>query len=94
MPVNATKDKRFQLEGLENPSKVDQLDPPIRMVGGEIHMEPITSCDVLSAVPRRRTKMGNLLYWAVTFLVVAIVAALFGFGGVAGTAVEGAKLLF
>lgn len=38
--------------------------------------------------------MGNLLYWAVAFLVVAIVAALFGFGGVAGTAVEGAKLLF
>lgn len=38
--------------------------------------------------------MGNLLYWAVMFLVVAVVAALFGFGGVAGTAVEGARLLF
>ncbi|HEX4893945.1 MAG TPA: DUF1328 domain-containing protein [Hyphomicrobiaceae bacterium] len=38
--------------------------------------------------------MGNLLYWAVVFLVVALVAALFGFGGVAGTAMEGAKLLF
>lgn len=38
--------------------------------------------------------MGNLLYWAVVFLVVAIVAALFGFGGVAGTAMEGARLLF
>ncbi len=38
--------------------------------------------------------MGNLLHWAVVFLVVAIVAALFGFGGVAGTAMEGAKLLF
>jgi uncharacterized membrane protein YtjA (UPF0391 family) len=38
--------------------------------------------------------MGNLLYWALTFLVVAIVAALLGFGGVAGTAMEGAKLLF
>lgn len=37
---------------------------------------------------------GNLLYWAVAFLVVAIVAALFGFGGVAGTAMEGAKILF
>ncbi len=39
-------------------------------------------------------KMGNLLYWALTFLIVAIVAALLGFGGVAGTAMEGAKLLF
>jgi uncharacterized membrane protein YtjA (UPF0391 family) len=38
--------------------------------------------------------MGNLLYWAVVFLVVALVAALLGFGGVAGTAMEGARLLF
>jgi len=37
---------------------------------------------------------GNLLYWAVAFLVIAIVAALLGFGGVAGTAMEGAKILF
>lgn len=39
-------------------------------------------------------RLGNLLYWAVAFLVVAIVAALLGFGGVAGTAMEGAKILF
>ncbi|PWB82361.1 MAG: DUF1328 domain-containing protein [Methylocystaceae bacterium] len=38
--------------------------------------------------------MGDLLYWAILFLIVGIVAALFGFGGVAGTAVEGARLLF
>ena len=38
--------------------------------------------------------MGNLLHYAVVFLVVALVAALFGFGGVAGTAMEGARLLF
>ena len=37
---------------------------------------------------------GNLLHWAVVFLVVALVAALLGFGGVAGTAMEGARLLF
>ena len=37
---------------------------------------------------------GNLLYWAITFLVAAIIAALLGFGGVAGTAMEGAKILF
>ena len=37
---------------------------------------------------------GNLLHWAVTFLIVAIVAAIFGFGSVAGTAMEGARLLF
>ena len=36
----------------------------------------------------------DLLHWAVIFLVVAIVAALLGFGGVAGTAMSGAKLVF
>ena len=38
--------------------------------------------------------MGNLLYWAVVFLIVAVVAASLGFGGVAGTAMSGAQLLF
>ncbi len=37
--------------------------------------------------------MGNLLYWAVVLVVVAIVAAFFGLGGVAGTAMSGAQLL-
>ena len=35
-----------------------------------------------------------MIGWALTFLVVALVAALFGFGGIAGTAVEMAKLIF
>jgi uncharacterized membrane protein YtjA (UPF0391 family) len=38
--------------------------------------------------------MGNLLYYAIVFLVVAVVAAALGFGGVAGTAMEGARMLF
>ena len=38
--------------------------------------------------------MGNLLHYAVIFLIVAIAAAFFGFGGVAGTAMDGARLLF
>jgi len=36
----------------------------------------------------------NLLHWAIVFLVVAIIAAFLGFGGVAGTAMEGAKIIF
>ncbi len=35
-----------------------------------------------------------MIGWAITFLVVALVAALLGFGGVAGTAMEAAKLVF
>jgi uncharacterized membrane protein YtjA (UPF0391 family) len=38
--------------------------------------------------------MGNLLHYAVVFLVIAIVAAFLGFGGVAGTAMSGAQMLF
>lgn len=38
--------------------------------------------------------MGSLLHWAIIFLVVALVAAFLGFGGVAGTAMEGARILF
>ena len=36
----------------------------------------------------------NLLHWAIIFLVVALVAVVLGFGGLAGTAMQGAKLLF
>jgi uncharacterized membrane protein YtjA (UPF0391 family) len=35
-----------------------------------------------------------MLGWAVTFLIVALVAAVLGFGGIAGVAVEAAKLVF
>ncbi len=35
-----------------------------------------------------------MLYWAVVFLVVALVAAILGFGGIAGTAVGIAQILF
>jgi uncharacterized membrane protein YtjA (UPF0391 family) len=38
--------------------------------------------------------MGNLLHYAVVFLDIALVAAFLGFGGVAGTAMEGARILF
>jgi len=38
--------------------------------------------------------LGNLLYWALMFLIVALIAAALGFGGVAGTAMAGAQLLF
>jgi len=36
----------------------------------------------------------SLLHYAIVFLVVALVAAAVGFGGVAGVAMEGARLLF
>jgi uncharacterized membrane protein YtjA (UPF0391 family) len=35
-----------------------------------------------------------MLSWAVTFLVIAIIAALLGFGAIAGVAIEAAKVVF
>lgn len=35
-----------------------------------------------------------MLGWAVTFLIVALIAAVLGFGGIAGTAIEIAKIIF
>jgi uncharacterized membrane protein YtjA (UPF0391 family) len=35
-----------------------------------------------------------MLGWAVTFLVIALIAALLGFGGIAGLSMEIAKIIF
>lgn len=35
-----------------------------------------------------------MIGWAVTFLVIALIAAVLGFGGVAGVAMEAAKIIF
>jgi uncharacterized membrane protein YtjA (UPF0391 family) len=32
--------------------------------------------------------------WALTFLIIALIAAVLGFGGIAGVAIEIAKLIF
>lgn len=36
----------------------------------------------------------NMLSWALTFFIIALIAALFGFGGVAGTAAGIGQLIF
>jgi uncharacterized membrane protein YtjA (UPF0391 family) len=50
--------------------------------------------NVLSTTSLKEREMGNLLYWALIFLIVAIIAGVLGFGGVAGTATSAASLLF
>lgn len=35
-----------------------------------------------------------MMGWALTFLVIALIAAVLGFGGIAGTAIEIAKIIF
>ena len=36
----------------------------------------------------------NMLHYSVIFLIIALIAAIFGFGGIAAGAVEIAKILF
>lgn len=36
----------------------------------------------------------DMLHWSLVFLVIALIAAILGFGGLAGTAVGIAKILF
>jgi uncharacterized membrane protein YtjA (UPF0391 family) len=43
---------------------------------------------------RNETEEIAMLGWAVTFLIVALVAAVLGFGGIAGVAMEAAKIVF
>src|SRR5215813_977875 len=52
------------------------------------------SCAVRPAQQTWRSTVGNLLHYALVFLVVALVAAAVGFGGVAGFAMDAARLLF
>jgi uncharacterized membrane protein YtjA (UPF0391 family) len=51
----------------------------------------------LTSVDERNTALGGgivMLYWAGVFFVIALIAAIFGFGGIAASAVGIAKLLF
>src|SRR5262245_62510188 len=57
----------------------------------------IKRCDVASARGCEvcsRDEEAAMLGWAVTFLIVALVAALLGFGMIAGVAIEAAKIVF
>ena len=48
------------------------------------------------AAPSRQQLLGDIamLGWAITFFIIAIVAAALGFGGIAGSAVSIAQILF
>lgn len=47
--------------------------------------------DVVSSVLAEDKPM---LYWAFVFLIIGIIAAIFGFGGIAGAAIGIAKIIF
>jgi uncharacterized membrane protein YtjA (UPF0391 family) len=48
--------------------------------------------------PTLKQKVGSrgrvMLSWVVTFLIIALIAGILGFGGVAGASIEIAKIIF
>lgn len=56
----------------------------------------LADCFLSQSVPslENKTQEHVMLSWVVTFLVIALVAALLGFGGIAGASIEIAKIVF
>jgi uncharacterized membrane protein YtjA (UPF0391 family) len=59
---------------------------------------PVLPCEAPDGLfiktTRATSKEFRMLHYAVVFLVIALIAALFGFGGIAASAVGIAKILF
>jgi uncharacterized membrane protein YtjA (UPF0391 family) len=54
-------------------------------------------CATISVALMSKQKVeteGVMLSWVVTFLIVALIAGILGFGGVAGASIEIAKIIF
>jgi uncharacterized membrane protein YtjA (UPF0391 family) len=47
-----------------------------------------------SSKSKMQTRVLTMLSWVVTFLIVALIAGILGFGGVAGISIEIAKTIF
>jgi len=54
----------------------------------------VRPCTSSTAALDHRYQENAMLRWAVTFFIIAIIAALLGFGGIAGAATNIAMLLF
>jgi uncharacterized membrane protein YtjA (UPF0391 family) len=48
----------------------------------------------LKSAPDSQTEVWIMLGWVVTFLIIALIAGVLGFGGVAGASIEIAKIIF
>ena len=95
--------RRAALRVMEEPPNVavnvaaERRFPAPRPKGTTLTVEPAVSVGVVSpssAVRRSDSEVTTMIGWAITFLIVALVAAIFGFGGIAGAAVDIAKLIF
>src|SRR6185437_8698042 len=53
-------------------------------------------CGSIAPIPKQKvqTEVGIMLSWVITFLVIALIAGVLGFGGIAGVSIEIAKTIF
>jgi uncharacterized membrane protein YtjA (UPF0391 family) len=49
---------------------------------------------LIALMSKQKAEILIMLSWVVTFLIVALVAGILGFGGVAGASIEIAKIIF
>jgi uncharacterized membrane protein YtjA (UPF0391 family) len=62
--------------------------------GGWGLLTAIRNPSMMPTLTYESRKESTMLYWALMFLVIALVAAVFGFGGIASTATGMAQILF
>ena len=63
-------------------------------VFGRISTGTASAAPELEQRTSRQPEDFSMLYWAAVFFVIALLAAVFGFGGIAASAVGVAKILF
>jgi uncharacterized membrane protein YtjA (UPF0391 family) len=82
--------------------KPDLVPPPVRIFTGPPPGTIVPEQELFRQIGVRRSGRSRnskpevyvMLGWVVTFLVVALVAGILGFGGVAGASIEIAKIIF
>ena len=70
------------------------LEPPVRLGPGWRELAPPQRARNIAVMGESEKEGVFMLRWAVIFLVIALVAALFGFTGIASAAAGIAKFLF
>jgi uncharacterized membrane protein YtjA (UPF0391 family) len=63
------------------------------MEPGEVYLRSSPQIDLVRPRPPKARSVA-MLGWALTFLIIALIAAVLGFGGIAGLSVEIAKIIF